>query len=416
MSSDLIQNIYSRFAELESKSSYKSDFNKDLYKTKFFENPYNGEPFFISSMQDCSECFYGLQIDSYGNGCVHNCEYCWAKRELSAIDKWNNPSPSPIDISEFWYVFYDVLEKKNTQNKFYDVISKRMPIRVGALSDPFMLLDKKFGVTLELIKILMHYEYPVLFLTRSSLVSDDTYLKVMDKRFCSIQISLPSLNEKFVSKLEPGACSVEKRLETLKKLTANKFHVVVRLNPLFPQYKDGELSKRTPSPVPFNDFFDFNDIQKLKDAGCRFLLVGFAHADEQTINIIKEKMGVDLRDGMCEEYRNKFSYFKYTGQEMSLYYKRIKELCNQLEIEFTTCYLGLGESLYWKDQVLWSNKSDCCNVIGRVEAFNKSTKDISFYNRIKIEFPKSNFFFKFKNTVLFYLKRILLKELFKGRK
>jgi hypothetical protein len=49
-----------------------------------------------------------------------------------------------------------------------------------------------------------------------------------------------------------------------------------------------------------------------------------------------------------------------------------------------------GEGHFWKDQDLWSNKKDCCNVKGRVDAFKNDARQILFEDRLKFTNHKSS--------------------------
>jgi len=128
----------------------------------------------LTEAQDCAQCFHRFEIDTYGRGCVHNCAYCYAKSYLSIRRFWNEPMPFPIDIAAVRKIFATVFETSRS-NKFRDILEKRVPLRIGSMSDAFMWMDKKYRVTLELLKILRFYDYPYIIFTRSDLVADDEY-------------------------------------------------------------------------------------------------------------------------------------------------------------------------------------------------------------------------------------------------
>src|SRR5690606_9008928 len=109
-------------------------------------------------------------------------------------------------------------------------------LRIGSMSDAFMWMDKKYRVTLELLKILKFYDYPYIIFTRSDLVADDEYMQAMAPRLASVQMSISSLNMSLTRQLEPGAPAPERRLQALQKLAQNGFWTTVRINPLFPIY------------------------------------------------------------------------------------------------------------------------------------------------------------------------------------
>ncbi|WP_372654545.1 radical SAM protein [Halobacteriovorax sp.] len=382
--------IVDKFNQLQIKSKYKSTFDISIYdfffKKGFFKSsPPSGIPKLLNALSDCSECYYGLQIDSYAEGCFHDCEYCWAKSDLSKSNSWNNPMPLPINISEFWELFYTIFETEDA-HPLREVIERKTPLRIGSLSDPFMAMDKKYGITLELIKILNFYKYPTVFLTRSHYVTDDRYMDYLDPDLFSIQMSLPSLNEDFTRVIEPGAPSPKLRLQALKKLSDANIWCTVRLNPLFPIYPDGTLSRDLSTDAKTN-FFEFDYIDELALYGCKSLLTGFVHLDEKVVELIHKKTQVDLMGFMSSDMKEMVEGFAYSGDEIRKYYEIIKERCQRNKIEFSTCYLGLGESYFWKDQDLWDNKEDCCNIKNRVPSFINETRMIPVSERLKIDNP-----------------------------
>ncbi len=177
-------------------------------------------------------------VDTYGRGCVHNCAYCYARSELVVHGYWNKPFPMPVNFNDIWKIFYTVFET-DRQSKWREILEKRIPVRIGYASDSFMWMDLKYKITQELIKLLNFYKYPYIIATRSDLVAHDTYINLMDKDLCTIQMSIISLNEDVNKKLERGAPSAHRRLLALEKLNDHGFWTSVRLNPVFPIHADG---------------------------------------------------------------------------------------------------------------------------------------------------------------------------------
>jgi DNA repair photolyase len=102
---------------------------------------------------DCAQCFHRFEIGTYGRGCVHNCAYCYAKSYLSIRRWWNEPMPFPSDIAAIRKIFATVFETSQP-SKFRAILERRVPLRLGSMSDAFMWMDKKYRVTLELLKML----------------------------------------------------------------------------------------------------------------------------------------------------------------------------------------------------------------------------------------------------------------------
>lgn len=386
--------ILENYKKLKEVSSYKTDFDFIVYRDlelRYADNPPRGgitfkSPFkLVNAHTTCQQCLYAFEVDTYGRGCVHDCVYCYAKDQLEKHGFWNRPIPFPADITQIWKVFYTVFE--TTKNsKWRKVLEKRVPIRIGSMSDSFMLMDRKYKVTLEFLKILKHYNYPYILFTRSDLVAHDQYMEAMDPKLCSVQMSMCSTNDKLTKQIEPGAPSPKRRLRALKKLVEAGFWTTVRINPLFPIYPNGfftdpnyDHSKESPE----FDFFSFDMIDEIADAGVQSILAGFVRLSGSNLNNIMDVTGTDLRPFFGEKKFKRSSSYHYSDEEIRYYYELIKERANNRNVQFTTCYIGNGEKHFWKDQDLWDNKGDCCNAKGRIKEFENDSRMIDWDERMR---------------------------------
>ncbi|WP_143308452.1 SPL family radical SAM protein [Candidatus Entotheonella palauensis] len=323
--------------------------------------------------QDCARCFHRFEIDTYGRGCIHNCAYCYAKSYLSIRRYWNEPIPFPIDIAAIRHIFATVFETSK-RNKFRSILEKRIPLRLGSMSDAFMWMDKTYRVTFELLKILKFYHYPYIIFTRSDLVADDAYMQVMDPRLASVQMSISSINPALTRTLEPGAPSPERRLKALQKLAAHGFWTTVRINPLFPIYPDGYYSNPDfdhSQPIEPFHFFSWDMIEVIAQHQVPTVLAGMARLYQPNLRFMQQALGYDMRAHFAADAREERASLHFSAAETTYYYQRIKALCDQHGLRFSTCYIGndpTGER-FEHDQPLWSNPADCCDALGNVEAF-----------------------------------------------
>jgi len=160
----------------------------------------------------CSKCHYSFEIDTYGRGCVHNCGYCYAKEILTRHGYWNEPIPFPVNMAEVRKLFYTVFETDRS-SRWREVMEKRIPLRIGSMSDSFMWIDKKYKVGLELLKILRFYKYPYIIATRSDLIATQDYIDALDPTLASVQFSMAGGNDAMMRLIEPGAPSIQRRLD-----------------------------------------------------------------------------------------------------------------------------------------------------------------------------------------------------------
>jgi DNA repair photolyase len=382
-------------AKLDSLSKYPSEFDYGAYRDlelRYADRPIRGGIMMktafrlVNHHSTCQQCLYAFEIDTYGRGCIHDCVYCYAKAELTVHGYWNNPIPVPVDLNEIRKTFYTVFET-DKKNKWRELLEKRIPLRVGSMSDSFMWMDQKYKITQELLKILRFYKYPYIVFTRSDLIGRDDYIELLDPKLASIQFSMSSINDELIKKIEPGAPSAKRRLKALHKLNESGFWTTVRINPLFPIYPDGyftnpEFDKSV--PVPKFDYSSFEMVDALADHKVPSVLAGFVRLSSFAVNNIQKVAGVNLREFYRKDLVNKSRRdFHFTDKEIRYYYEKLQQKCQQHAMEFTTCYIGNGESHFWKDQDLWANKADCCNAKNRVEAFRTDSRQIEFSQRLK---------------------------------
>lgn len=394
----LEREIRDRLIELKS-SKYPDTFDWGVYDKiadRYGENQPRGGVVFktgfklINHHASCVKCHYAFEIDAYGRGCLHNCAYCYAKEQLTAHGYWNRPIPFPIDLVEVRKAFYLVFET-DRQTKWREIMERRIPLRVGSMSDSFMWSDQKYRVAYELLKILKFYRYPYIIATRSDLVAQDEYLSVLDPKLATVQMSIAGVNEAINKKLEPGAPSIKRRFAALKLLNERGFWTSVRINPLFPIYPDGYFTD--PDSViarfgslekaPKFDLFDWSLVDQIRDSGTPSFLAGFVRLSKHSVGAISRATGLDFNVFFKPENVTAMNDRKYSDAEIRFYYRKIREDAHSKGLRFNTCYIGNGEKDYYQYQELWSNKSDCCDARGNVSSFSSSSQEISWDQRIR---------------------------------
>lgn len=381
--------------KLDKLSKYKCEFDYTTYRDieiRFAERPIRGgivfqKPFkLVNSHSTCQQCLYSFEMDTYGRGCAHECVYCYAKAQLTVHAWWNNPIPVPVDLNAVRKLFYTVFET-DKKSKWREILEQKIPVRIGSMTDSFMHSDKKYKITQEVLKLLNHYEYPHIVFTRSDLVASDEYMNILDPKLSTIQMSISSFNDELNKKIEPGAPSAKRRLLALQKLVEAGYLTNVRINPLFPIHPDGYFTdpnfKRS-TDTPKFDFSSFDMVDVLADHKIPSFLVGFGRFSPFAMNGIQKATGVNLRPFFNKELNvGARGDFRFSDKEIRFYYSEFKRRAVARNIQFTTCYIGNGEGQFWRDQDLWTNKKDCCNIKGNLAAFKTDARQIPFTSRLE---------------------------------
>ena len=246
------------------------------------------------------KCHYSTRLDTYGCGCQHDCSYCYAKSLLSFRGLWNNENPSVADIQK-------------VENKIKK-LQKGTIVRLGGMTDCFQPCELLYRNTYKTIQILNKYGIGYLIVTKSSLVADDDYIRIMRKDLAHIQITVTTLDDNFYAKKQYEKASMPSdRIKAILKLQENGFDVAIRLSPLIEEYMNFEklnglgISKAVVEFLRVNHWIEkWFDIDyskyKLKQSGYRHL-----ELDEKRRILDKIKIP---NISVCEDYTEHYEYWK----------------------------------------------------------------------------------------------------------
>lgn len=258
-----------------------------------------------------SKCIYNKRLDTYGCGCQHDCNYCYAKSILNFRNLWNNEEPSIADI-------------KRIENKIKKLTSGTI-IRLGGMTDCFQPLEKEKRITYETIKLLNKYNIGYLIVTKSNLVADDEYIKILDKDLAHIQITVTTLDDDLCKTYEKASLPSE-RIDAILKLQNLGFDVAIRLSPIIDEY------------------MDYN---KLNSLGIEKAIIEFLRVNTW----IRKWFNID--------------YSKYTLKQSTYRHLRLDEkikIINKIDIpNKSVCEDFTEHFFYWKENYN-QNKHDCCNL------------------------------------------------------
>lgn len=196
------------------------------------------------------------------------------------------------------------------------------------MTDCFQPLEKTLKVTYETIKILNEYRIPYLIVTKSALVADDEYLKILDKNLAHIQITVTTTDDELSATYEKASPPSE-RIKAIEKLQDNGFDVCLRLSPYIPQ---------------------FVDIEKINSVKCDKILIEFLRVNTW----IERWFDIDY-----SEYTVKQSGYRHLPLDKKIEYaKRITGFK-----EMSICEDETNAYEYWKNNFN-HNPNDCCNLRG----------------------------------------------------
>lgn len=162
-------------------------------------------------------------------GCTHGCIYCDSRSACYHMD----------------HDFTDIEVKENALILLEDALRrkrKKCMIGTGAMSDPYMPLEKELLYTRRSLELIEQYGFGATMITKSDLILRDLdlLLKIHEKSRCVVQMTLTTYDEALCQKLEPCVCTTRERVKVLKILQEHGIPTVVWFCPILPFINDTE--------------------------------------------------------------------------------------------------------------------------------------------------------------------------------
>jgi DNA repair photolyase len=189
----------------------------------------------IVSHNDSPDIGFSQSINPY-RGCEHGCIYCYAR-----------PSHSYLELSPGLDFETKLFAKTNAPELLRAELSRSgyrpSPIALGANTDCYQPIERKYRITRSILEVLAECEHPVTMVTKSALVERDLDLlaPMARKNLVKVFVSIGTLDRALARKLEPRAASPQRRLDVLKTLSSAGVPCGVMVAALIPALNDKTL-------------------------------------------------------------------------------------------------------------------------------------------------------------------------------
>ena len=176
-------------------------------------------------------------------GCEFNCIYCYIHGS-----KYGGENTGVLQVkANAAEVFHRQLKNRARKGEYGF-------IGLGSSTEPYPSLEEELKITREFLKIIYRFKFPVNINTKSNLVLRDMELlkKIDEKAILPsnlkdklehgviVSFSFSTVDPELASIFEPGASTVEERLETMHSFKEEGFLVGANLMPLLPFLSDSE--------------------------------------------------------------------------------------------------------------------------------------------------------------------------------
>ncbi len=160
-------------------------------------------------------------------GCTHGCIYCDSRSKCYQM----NHEFTDIEVKEN---AIELLELELSKKR------KKIMVSTGAMTDPYLHLEKKLEHTRKALQIIYKYGHGVTLQTKSDLILRDLELikKINNQTRSVIQMTLTTADDNLCRILEPNVCVTSRRVEVLKTFAVEGIETIVWLCPFIPLLND----------------------------------------------------------------------------------------------------------------------------------------------------------------------------------
>lgn len=265
-------------------------------------------------------CPIPLKCNTY-HGCQYNCTYC----NCHILTKTRTPrNITPLPLSYLKRTFKRALNGQG-KGEIHQVIRERWPLQIGVLSDPFQPLELVKQNTLNLLQFLQFINYPFQLLTKSDIILQEDYMKILQETDCQVMISIPSLDPHFSNNLEGKCPPPDRRLEVLEQLIGDGIPCTLRIWPLIPSVNEDTTEL----------------IGEAARIGVKEVQAAYLHLynNKKYIQNLSSDLGFDLIDHIKDQGMELFrvgKYFYPPEDHKVGVLERIKGECQKDDITFNT--------------------------------------------------------------------------------
>ncbi len=191
----------------------------------------------IISRNQSPDVPFTQSINPY-RGCEHGCIYCYAR-----------PSHAYVGLSPGLDFETRLFAKVNAAEVLRQELARPgyrcELIALGANTDPYQPIERRYGITRAVIEVLAECDHPVGIVTKNALVERDIDLLAPMARLglAEVFVSINNLDHDIARRLEPRCTAPQRRLETIRRLSAAGIPVGVLVAPTIPFLTDDQIER-----------------------------------------------------------------------------------------------------------------------------------------------------------------------------
>lgn len=284
---------------------------------------YYQSPRWTNEIADCS---MPMTFDTYSN-CSFGCLYCFSqfKRAIgNGKENYLHKSVENVNPKKIKQMFSD---PDKYAGQFATYIKQRRVMQWGGLSDEFDGYERKYGVTLDLLRFFKEINYPLCFSTKATwFTKDERYMELIrGQKNWNFKFSIITKDSEKARIMEKGVPSPEERLKAIERIaSAGAGGATLRLRPFI-------IGISTPT------YLDL--IRDAGNRGATALSTEFMCV-EQRSNTLKERMpifnqlcGFDFME-FYKKYSVSSGYLRLNRKVKEPFIRNMKAVCDEIGMRF----------------------------------------------------------------------------------
>ena len=284
---------------------------------------YYSSPRWTNEIADCS---MPMTFDTYSN-CSFGCLYCFSQFQRAignGKENYLQKSVENVNPKKIKQMFSD---PDKYAGQFATYIKQRRVMQWGGLSDEFDGYERKYGVTLDLLRFFKEIDYPLCFSTKATwFTKDERYMELIrGQKNWNFKFSIITKDAAKARVMEKGVPSPEERLKAIERIAeAGAGGATLRLRPFI-------IGISTPS------YLDL--IRDAGNRGATALSTEFMCV-EQRSNTLRERMpifnelcGFDFM-AFYKKYSVSSGYLRLNRKVKEPFIRNMKAVCDEIGMRF----------------------------------------------------------------------------------
>jgi DNA repair photolyase len=180
---------------------------------------------------------FEVSVNPY-RGCEHGCIYCYARPTHEYLGY-----SAGLDFETKILVKYDapeLLRKALSSSRWQPRV-----LGMSGVTDAYQPLERKLGLTRRCLEVLVEFRQPVAIITKNRLIVRDIDLlgELARHQAVGVFVSITSLDDELVSRLEPRTTRPGGRLKAITALSAAGIPTGVLVAPIIPGLTEHEMPR-----------------------------------------------------------------------------------------------------------------------------------------------------------------------------